>query len=145
MMLGMAKVVFSILLSGMTVIGRAMESGTRGYGSSSGWKVFEFFIVYKCSYTAFALSAHKKFNRFSNIVQSRHPETMTRRKGLSPDEVAKLLIELTQNVLDGVCVCGELSYSNLDTAEDIRLHEGDCEESEKSADVIDNIPVNQDI
>ncbi|GFW83243.1 hypothetical protein TNCV_2508831 [Trichonephila clavipes] len=42
MMLGMAKVVFSILLSGMTAIGRAMESGRRGYGSSSGWKVFEF-------------------------------------------------------------------------------------------------------
>ncbi|GFW92508.1 hypothetical protein TNCV_518251 [Trichonephila clavipes] len=38
MMLGMAKVVFSILLSGMTAIGRAMESGKRGYGSSSGWK-----------------------------------------------------------------------------------------------------------
>ncbi|GFY28254.1 hypothetical protein TNCV_4395881 [Trichonephila clavipes] len=43
MMLGMAKVVFSILLSGMMAIGRAMESGRRGYGSSSGWKVFEFF------------------------------------------------------------------------------------------------------
>ncbi|GFT74995.1 hypothetical protein TNCV_935691 [Trichonephila clavipes] len=42
MMLGMAKVGFSILLSGMTAIGRAMESGRRGYGSSSGWKVFEF-------------------------------------------------------------------------------------------------------
>ncbi|GFV68941.1 hypothetical protein TNCV_4256621 [Trichonephila clavipes] len=42
MMLGMAKVVFSILLSGMTAIGRAMESERRGYGSSSGWKVFEF-------------------------------------------------------------------------------------------------------
>ncbi|GFT83761.1 hypothetical protein TNCV_3891331 [Trichonephila clavipes] len=40
MMLGMAKVVFSILLSGMMAIGRAMESGRRGYGSSSGWKVF---------------------------------------------------------------------------------------------------------
>ncbi|GFX52864.1 hypothetical protein TNCV_3720541 [Trichonephila clavipes] len=34
MMLGMAKVVFSILLSGMLAIGRAMESGRRGYGSS---------------------------------------------------------------------------------------------------------------
>ncbi|GFU71024.1 hypothetical protein TNCV_1215501 [Trichonephila clavipes] len=39
----MTKVVFSILLSGMMAIGRAMESGRRGYGSSSGWKVFEFF------------------------------------------------------------------------------------------------------
>ncbi|GFW41264.1 hypothetical protein TNCV_1002571 [Trichonephila clavipes] len=47
MMLGMAKVVFSILLSGMTAIGRAMESGRRGYGSSSGWKVFEFFGLAK--------------------------------------------------------------------------------------------------
>ncbi|GFX36609.1 hypothetical protein TNCV_2031891 [Trichonephila clavipes] len=43
MMLGMAKVVFSILLSDMMAIGQAMESGRRGYGSSSGWKVFEFF------------------------------------------------------------------------------------------------------
>ncbi|GFV78340.1 putative DD41D transposase [Trichonephila clavipes] len=40
MMLGLTKVVFSILLSGMMVIGRAMESGRRGYGSSSGWKRF---------------------------------------------------------------------------------------------------------
>ncbi|GFU84031.1 hypothetical protein TNCV_4345751 [Trichonephila clavipes] len=36
---GHCKVVFSILLSGMMAIGRAMESGRRGYGSSSGWKV----------------------------------------------------------------------------------------------------------
>ncbi|GFU86549.1 hypothetical protein TNCV_4479851 [Trichonephila clavipes] len=43
MMLDLTKVVFSILLSGMMVIGRAMESGRRGYGSSSGWKVLEFF------------------------------------------------------------------------------------------------------
>ncbi|GFS61492.1 hypothetical protein TNCV_4312121 [Trichonephila clavipes] len=43
MMLGLTKVLFSILLSGMMVIGRAMESGRRGYGSSSGWKVLEFF------------------------------------------------------------------------------------------------------
>ncbi|GFY31502.1 hypothetical protein TNCV_4693461 [Trichonephila clavipes] len=40
MMLGMAKVVFSILLSGMMAIGRTMESGRNGYGASSGWKVF---------------------------------------------------------------------------------------------------------
>ncbi|GFV72676.1 hypothetical protein TNCV_3816941 [Trichonephila clavipes] len=38
-----AKVEFNILLSGITAIGWAMESGRRGYGSSSGWKVFEFF------------------------------------------------------------------------------------------------------
>ncbi|GFW22019.1 hypothetical protein TNCV_4823011 [Trichonephila clavipes] len=36
MMLGLTKVVFSILLSGMLVIGRAMESGRRGLCSSSG-------------------------------------------------------------------------------------------------------------
>ncbi|GFT65485.1 hypothetical protein TNCV_583511 [Trichonephila clavipes] len=41
MMLGMAKVEFNILLSGMMAIGWVMEPG-RGYGSSSGWKVFEF-------------------------------------------------------------------------------------------------------
>ncbi|GFW23852.1 hypothetical protein TNCV_945371 [Trichonephila clavipes] len=42
-MLGLAKVVFSILLSGMTAIGRTMESGRRGYGASSGRKSLEFF------------------------------------------------------------------------------------------------------
>ncbi|GFS52135.1 jerky protein homolog-like [Trichonephila clavipes] len=36
MMLGLAKVVFSILLSGMLAFGRAMESGRRGLSSSSG-------------------------------------------------------------------------------------------------------------
>ncbi|GFW89901.1 hypothetical protein TNCV_2979971 [Trichonephila clavipes] len=40
---------------------------------------------------------------------------------------------------------GELSCSNLDSEEDIRLSESDCEESEESADIIDNIPVNPDI
>ncbi|GFV52349.1 hypothetical protein TNCV_855191, partial [Trichonephila clavipes] len=43
LMLGMTKVVFSILLSGMMAIGRTLESRRRGYGASSGWKVFEFF------------------------------------------------------------------------------------------------------
>ncbi|GFX47543.1 hypothetical protein TNCV_3015621 [Trichonephila clavipes] len=43
MMLGMAKVMFSILLSGMTAIGRTMRSGRRGYGASSGRKRLEFF------------------------------------------------------------------------------------------------------
>ncbi|GFU75856.1 hypothetical protein TNCV_1653141 [Trichonephila clavipes] len=37
-MLSMARVVFSILLSGMTAIGRTRESGRRGYGASSGRK-----------------------------------------------------------------------------------------------------------
>ncbi|GFX88989.1 hypothetical protein TNCV_2852891 [Trichonephila clavipes] len=38
LILGMAKVVVSNLLSGMTAIGRTMESGRRGYGASSGRK-----------------------------------------------------------------------------------------------------------
>ncbi|GFU70536.1 hypothetical protein TNCV_2511921 [Trichonephila clavipes] len=33
----------------------------------------------------------------------------------------------------------------LDSNEDIRLKESDCEESEESSDLIDNIPVNSDI
>ncbi|GFU16506.1 hypothetical protein TNCV_836711 [Trichonephila clavipes] len=36
---------------------------------------------------------------------NRHPEMMTRRKGLSPDENANLLGEFSENELDG----GELS------------------------------------
>ncbi|GFW26767.1 hypothetical protein TNCV_2851571 [Trichonephila clavipes] len=36
LMLGMAKVVVFILLSSMTVIGRTMGSGRRGYGASYG-------------------------------------------------------------------------------------------------------------
>ncbi|GFW22584.1 hypothetical protein TNCV_1478811 [Trichonephila clavipes] len=40
---------------------------------------------------------------------------------------------------------GELSYSNLDSDEEIRLSESDYGESEEKADVIDNIPVNPDI
>ncbi|GFV72986.1 hypothetical protein TNCV_1734541 [Trichonephila clavipes] len=43
LMLGMAKVVFSILLSGMMAIGRAMESGRSGYDASSGRKSLEVF------------------------------------------------------------------------------------------------------
>ncbi|GFU70690.1 hypothetical protein TNCV_4657501 [Trichonephila clavipes] len=42
MMLGMAKVVFSILLSGMTAIGRAMNPGGVAMVLHLGWKVFEF-------------------------------------------------------------------------------------------------------
>ncbi|GFV87685.1 uncharacterized protein TNCV_779691 [Trichonephila clavipes] len=65
---------------------------------------------------------------------------MTHRKGLSRDEIANLLRELSENESDG----GELFCSNLDSEEDIRLSESDCEESEESADEIDNIPVNPD-
>ncbi|GFW05024.1 hypothetical protein TNCV_598181 [Trichonephila clavipes] len=39
----------------------------------------------------------------------------------------------------------EESCSNLDSDEDMRLSENDCEESTESVDVIDNIPVNPDI
>ncbi|GFW64620.1 uncharacterized protein TNCV_700261 [Trichonephila clavipes] len=66
---------------------------------------------------------------------------MARRKGLSPGEIPNLLREISENESDG----GELSCSSLDCDEDIRLRESDCEESEKSTDRIDNIPVNPDI
>ncbi|GFV03748.1 uncharacterized protein TNCV_1876961 [Trichonephila clavipes] len=61
---------------------------------------------------------------------------MARRKCLSLDEIANLLREISENEPDG----GELPCSNLDSDEDIRSRE----ESEKSADVTDNIPVNPD-
>ncbi|GFX92124.1 uncharacterized protein TNCV_1740441 [Trichonephila clavipes] len=70
----------------------------------------------------------------------RHPETLTRREGLSPNEIVNLLRDLSTNESDG----GELSCYNLDSDEDIRLSESDCKESEQSADVIDNIPENPD-
>ncbi|GFT07612.1 uncharacterized protein TNCV_4045671 [Trichonephila clavipes] len=66
---------------------------------------------------------------------------MARRKGLSPDKIANLLREISENESDG----GQLSCSNLDSVKDIRLSDSDCEESEESADIIDNIPVNIDI
>ncbi|GFT22421.1 hypothetical protein TNCV_3273921 [Trichonephila clavipes] len=43
-MLGLAKVEFYILLSGMAVIGWSMESGRRGKRASSGWVMFKFFF-----------------------------------------------------------------------------------------------------
>ncbi|GFX66947.1 hypothetical protein TNCV_4180721 [Trichonephila clavipes] len=49
--------------------------------------------------------------------------------------------ELSENESDG----SEMSCFNLDSDESIRLHEGDCKESEESADVIDNIPINPDV
>ncbi|GFX17951.1 uncharacterized protein TNCV_2293991 [Trichonephila clavipes] len=66
---------------------------------------------------------------------------MARRKGLRSDKIDNLLRELSENESVG-CL---MSCSNLDFDEDIRLSEDDCKESEKSADVIDNIPVNPDI
>ncbi|GFV21293.1 hypothetical protein TNCV_2951691 [Trichonephila clavipes] len=56
-------------------------------------------------------------------------------KFLSPDEIANLLQEFSENESNG----GELSCSNLDSDEDIRLSESDCEESEESADEMDRI------
>ncbi|GFX29814.1 hypothetical protein TNCV_4749431 [Trichonephila clavipes] len=52
------------------------------------------------------ISAHKKgkkksFDIFSNLIQRRHPETMSRRKGLSSDEIANLLPETSENESDG--------------------------------------------
>ncbi|GFU56498.1 uncharacterized protein TNCV_1137251 [Trichonephila clavipes] len=66
---------------------------------------------------------------------------MTHRKGQSSDEIDNLLRELSENESDS----GELSCSNSDFYENIRLSESDCEESEEIADEIDNIPVNSDI
>ncbi|GFS52395.1 hypothetical protein TNCV_4850991 [Trichonephila clavipes] len=59
---------------------------------------------------------------------------MALRKGIMPDEIANFLR------MNRMVVC-----SNLDSDEDIKLSESDCEESEESADIIDNIPVNPDI
>ncbi|GFW50862.1 RNA-directed DNA polymerase from mobile element jockey [Trichonephila clavipes] len=72
------------------------------------------------------------------VIQSSHPETMARRKGLSPDEIANLLREISVNESNG----GKLSCCNLDSDKHIRLSESYCEETQESADVIDNIPVN---
>ncbi|GFU45976.1 transposable element Tcb1 transposase [Trichonephila clavipes] len=60
---------------------------------------------------------------------------MARRKGLSHNEITILLRDISENDLDG----DGLSCSNLDSDEDIRLSESDCEESEESVDIIDNI------
>ncbi|GFX82021.1 hypothetical protein TNCV_2572201 [Trichonephila clavipes] len=61
-------------------------------------------------------------------------------RNLSPT-VARHRTEISENKSDG----GELSCSNLDYEEDIRLSESDCEESDESADITNNIPVNPDI
>ncbi|GFV07071.1 hypothetical protein TNCV_4687451 [Trichonephila clavipes] len=66
---------------------------------------------------------------------------MARRKGLSPEKIANVLQELSKNESDG----DEVSCSNLDSDEDKRLSESDCEESEESADIIANVPLNTDI
>ncbi|GFW28445.1 uncharacterized protein TNCV_4641101 [Trichonephila clavipes] len=53
----------------------------------------------------------------------------------------KLLICCEIFLRDG----GELSCSNLDSDKDIRMGKSACKESEKSADEVNNIPVNPDI
>ncbi|GFS77960.1 hypothetical protein TNCV_2028301 [Trichonephila clavipes] len=65
---------------------------------------------------------------------------MAQRKDLSPDNIDNLVRENSQNELHS----GELSCSNLDSNEDIRLGESDCEESAESSDVIGKIPINSD-
>ncbi|GFV11098.1 uncharacterized protein TNCV_2718421 [Trichonephila clavipes] len=88
------------------------------------------------------LHAHKKeLIRFSNFVQNRYPEMMARRKYLSPDEIPNLLRKISENELDG----SKLSCSNLDSDQDIRLNENDCEKFKGSAEIIDNILVNSDM
>ncbi|GFX51614.1 hypothetical protein TNCV_5013181 [Trichonephila clavipes] len=58
------------------------------------------------SLRSICFSAHKKnFIRFSDLVQGRHPETMT---------ALMKLLELSENESDG----GELSCSNLDSDEE---------------------------
>ncbi|GFW48809.1 hypothetical protein TNCV_4243891 [Trichonephila clavipes] len=68
---------------------------------------------------------------------------MAHRNGLSPDEITNLLREISENESDG----GELSCSNLNSDENIRLCEieSDFEESEESEDIIHNIQGNSDI
>ncbi|GFX97304.1 hypothetical protein TNCV_1076751 [Trichonephila clavipes] len=57
--------------------------------------------------------------------QSRRPDTMTQKKRHS-NEIANLLRKLSENEWDG----DELSCSNLDFDEDIRLSESDSKEFE---------------
>ncbi|GFW62026.1 uncharacterized protein TNCV_1684571 [Trichonephila clavipes] len=57
------------------------------------------------------------------------------------DEIVNLFKKVSENESDD----GELACSNLHSDENIKLSESDCEESEESADIIDNIPVNPDI
>ncbi|GFX29468.1 hypothetical protein TNCV_4498631 [Trichonephila clavipes] len=64
----------------------------------------------------------QNFIRFSKLVQSIHPEMKAHRKCLSPVEIANLFQEISENESDG----NELSCSNLDSDEDIRLSESDC-------------------
>ncbi|GFW19046.1 hypothetical protein TNCV_253761 [Trichonephila clavipes] len=74
-------------------------------------------------------------------MQSRHFDSMVLRKGLNPEEIAILLLEISEKESDG----GELSCSNSDFDEEIRLSECVHEESDESADIIDTIPVKRDI
>ncbi|GFV59014.1 hypothetical protein TNCV_1814031 [Trichonephila clavipes] len=53
--------------------------------------------------------------------RSKHPDTMTHKKGLSIDEIANSLRDLSENESDS----GELSCSNLNSDEDIRSNESD--------------------
>ncbi|GFW80766.1 hypothetical protein TNCV_348691 [Trichonephila clavipes] len=52
----------------------------------------------------------------------------------------KIFLEMGNSTISSLMSC-----SNLDSNEDIRMSESDCEESKESVDVIDNIPVRHDI
>ncbi|GFX44052.1 hypothetical protein TNCV_4118481 [Trichonephila clavipes] len=79
-----------------------------------------------------ALKSDTSFRReCTRSAMSRHPETMASRKILSPDEIAHLLREISEDESDG----GELSCSNLDSDEDTILSESDCEENLKKVQI----------
>ncbi|GFT90694.1 hypothetical protein TNCV_4074721 [Trichonephila clavipes] len=71
-------------------------------------------------------------NNHSNVeiddeTNIKHTKTMTPIKGLSLDEISNLLRDLSENESGG----GELSCSNLDSNEEIRMSKSNCEESEE--------------
>ncbi|GFX74533.1 tigger transposable element-derived protein 1 [Trichonephila clavipes] len=74
------------------------------------------------------------------MMKSRNPNTMARTKRLSLTECVNLLRRLYENGPSG----GELSCSYLDSDENIRLRENDCEKSAEST-YEDDILVNLDI
>ncbi|GFX60190.1 uncharacterized protein TNCV_4533501 [Trichonephila clavipes] len=100
-------------------------------------------VSYTPLFTAVVLQAPalRSKGQFPNPVPGRHHETRTHRKCLIPDELANLLQELSENESNG----GYLSCSNLNSDEDMRLSESDCQEYQESIEVIGTIPVKPDI
>ncbi|GFW34783.1 hypothetical protein TNCV_954111 [Trichonephila clavipes] len=72
-----------------------------------------------------------------NFRTLRRVDTLKR----GPNEIINLFREISENESEG----GDLSWLTLDSDEDISLRESDYEESEESADKIDNNSVNPDI